>query len=765
MKYMVWDLETENHRRFRRFANQFYEGNWVVARGWKVQGDSCCSYSYHPTKDGATTFIPDDVGMIVGHNLKFDLLWEWPNFTDFFKRGGVIWDTQYAEYLLEAMHPDSHMNSMDSIVEKYGGRKKIDAVKALWESGVLTSQIDKDMLIDYLIGTVEEGRNSGDIGNTELIFLGQIAKAQELGMLPMIQARMDGLLALCMMEYNGLHIDVEEGCRRATELENRLEEVTQELQQYIPELPEGLTFNWNSPVHVSSLVFGGAIKYSMQTTYIDPATGELARKIDTQDWPLFNGEPVDPNKIVYDAEDNPQKACFLENGLYRQPLMYGSLQQDTYISGKKKGMGKFKKVKVPGELKVKYQDFIFKLPGYTKPNPIWKTNQVDGEGNNLYSTSADVIEELGSRDIPFLKLMAERQSISKDLGTYYIAFDEKKGYSGMLACVQPHDHIVHHTLNAVSTVTSRLSASDPNSQNFPRDDKSEVKKMFTSRFGLGVILEADYSQLEVVIQAMLTGDKNLCEDVRNKIDFHCKRVAAKFGITYEEAKYFCKDATAPDHKLWKERRTGCKEFSFQRAYGAGAPAISAKTGMPQEEVEALIALEDKMYPGVKRWNDKVQREVLESSVPFRDPLRGYKVYRRGWWQSPTGTRYTWRSYDAPEFLQKRGETDTFKPTELKNYPIQGTGGEVVQIVLGKLFRQFIATDNYGGKALLINTVHDCVWEDVDESVVDVVAADTKRIMEGIPTYLHELYGMNVTVPFPVEIEVGKNLYTKQVLHI
>lgn len=749
-KYLVFDRETENHEHRKRFASPFYEKNWTVALGWKKQGDKRCSAAYFPTKEDEKPLqIDDDVSILVGHNLKFDLLYGWkdPQLIEFFKRGGRIWCTQYAEYLLEAMHPDSHMVAMDQIAEKYGGRKKVDAVKALWEAGMLTSQIDKDMLLDYLIGTEEEKRNSGDIGNTELIFLGQIKRAVELGMLTMIQARMDGLLATTEMEYNGLKIDVAEAARRMKLMEAELTEVEKDLETYIPELPDGLEFNWNSNIHKSVLIFGGAIKYKKSARYIDEKTGKYARKMDTEEWPLIAGVATDPRTMSHD-----------EDGIYPG--------QDKFTSGAKKGSGKFKKVKVPGEFKTKIQDFIFEFKGYTTPDPSWQGGLTDGKDEPVYATNDDVITELGSRDIPFLKLMAKRSALVKDLGTYYVRYDPKqRDYKGMLTAVLPGTHIVNHSLNHTSTVTSRLSSSNPNLQNIPRGDTSEVKKMFISRFEGGKMLEVDYSQLEVVVQGVLSGDENLQADLRNKIDFHCKRVAAKYGVTYEEALYRCKDTSYPDHKIWKTYRTKCKEFSFQRAYGAGAAAISASTGMSIDDVKDLIEAEDQMYPQVAEFNDDVDKAVKRSARPFKDFTRGGRTFRRGYWQSPTGTRYTFRSYDAPKYLQEKGVTDSFMPTEMKNYPIQGTGGEIVQIIAGRLWRRFVETDNYGGLALMCNTVHDCFWFDYVPDIQDELCQDVKRIMESVPEVLEELYGIEVNVPFPVELEIGDNLYDKQVIHI
>lgn len=742
--YQIRDLETENHEEYRRFASPFGEKNYIVAHGWKNQGDDRCSWCYNSEPTAFHTPIPKTCTMLVGHNIKFDLLYEWndPELHAFFQRGGRIWDTQYAEYLLNAQHPDFHMCSMDSIIENYGGRKKIDAVKIQWEMGMLTSQIDSDLLIDYLVGTEEEGRNSGDIGNTELIFLGQIKKAQKLGMLTMIQARMDGLLATTEMEYNGLKVDILEAQRRMKILERELAETDEALVEFIPELPEGLEFNWSSPIHCSCLIFGGTIKYKKSAPYTDEE-GNIARKKAYAQWPMIGGVPIDPSTTV--EGDDPY---------------------DRYLSGKKKGEIKYTKVEVEGEIKTKIQDFFFELKGQTTPDPKWQGALTDGAGDPVYSTGADIIEELGERDIPFLKLMAKRQNITKDLGTYYLRYDPKrKDWVGMLTCVMKGSHIIHHNLNHTKTVTSRLSSDNPNLQNLPTSGTSEVKKMFISRFIGGKMLELDYSQLEVVVQGLLSGDTNLIKDLIAKVDFHCKRVSAKHKITYEEALDRCKNDKHPEYKHWNNERRKVKEFSFQRAYGAGAAKIAESTGMEIDEVKDLIEAEDALYPGVCEYNSVNEKIIKESAKPFKDPIRGFRTFRRGYLTVPTGTRYTFRSYDAPAWLKEKGVADSFMPTEIKNYPIQGTGGEIVQIILGLLFRHFVNNNNYDGKALLCNTVHDCVWIDCEADVVEQVAKDCKRIMEAVPQVLNKLFGMEVPVPFPVEAEIGDNLYDKHVIHI
>lgn len=768
-RYLVFDLETSTYTSHKRKANAFDQRNWVVARGWKYQGDPCCSHTYHPEHDRSTTLeITDDCSLIVGFNLKFDLTYEMvqgnKSLIDFFKRGGKIWDCQYVEYLLEGQADHAQMCSLDSIVEKYGGRKKIDEVKILWEQGVQTADIPEDLLVDYLVGTEEEGRNSGDIGNTEKIFLGQAKRVQQQGMFKMIQDRMDGLLATTEMEYNGIKIDVQEAARRLKILKDKLAEADTELNAFVPaELP--FEFNWGSRTQTSCIIFGGTVKYKKRMNYLDGETGELARYKATEDWPMFDKVAQNPNEC---------------EELLDGTLIYNGQRQDTFLSGKHKGVKRFKKVPVQGELKEKWCDLLYKFPGYTVPSPEWAGKATDAAGEVLYGTGADIIEELSLRDIPFLKTLGKKQTLDKEIGTYYVRIDPKKGPVGMLTCVQPHDHMLHHSLNHVNTVTTRLSANNPNMQNIPTnaindegEAKSEVKQMFVSRFGdEGEMIEADYSQLEVVVQGVLSRDPQLCKDLRDRIDFHCKRVAAKFKnsaspMTYEQALDWCKNEEHPDYRAGKKERTKCKVFSFQRAYGAGNAKIALETGMSLEETQALSQAEDELYPGVVKFNAAVEAQVVGSAHPFQAVGEDgeWRNYRRGYYRAPTGTLYSFRTWDSPAFLRKRGIKDSFSPPELKNYPVQGTGGEFVQAVLGLLWRHFLSNDNYAGRAFLINTVHDCVWIDCHKSVLLEVARDIKRIMESIPEFYNSRYGMNIDVPFPVEVEHGPNMNKLKGLHI
>lgn len=764
MKYMILDLETQIHKKYKRKANPFLEKNYIVARGWKVEGDSRCTAAFYSSGlEVDPLHIPDDVDVIVAHNAKFELLYELrfssASLRAFFKRGGRIWCTQYAEYLLQGQDRKFHMISLDDLAPMYGGKVKVDGVKILWEQGIQTSEISRDLLTDYLIGTEEEKRNGGDIGNTELIYLGQLKKAEELGMMEAIKCRMDGLCATSDMEFNGLKVDLN---RAREDLRERLAEkraADKRLQRYLTDLPEGLVFNWGSPTHKSAIIFGGTVKYKKQTTYIDPETGELARKKEDAVWPVFDGVPVEPDPM-YCAQDELTGLWYLDKF---DPATGTNQCQDIFKGGKRKGEGKTKKVKVPGELKVKYQEFLHSFPGFTEPLDEWKGSLEDGAGDPVYSTASEVVEAItATAEVPFLKDLGEVNRLTKEIGTYYFVQDEKGEKKGMLTCVMKNGFL-HPKLNHTSTITTRLSSSDPNLQNVTRADfnkstgkyKSTVKAMFVSRFGDdGYMAELDYSQLEVVVQGLVSRDLNLIKDLNNRVDFHCKRVSLKNSVSYEFALDACKNEKHPEHDKWAVERTGCKIFSFQRAYGAGPALISKQTGMPVETIEQLIENEEKEYPGVVEYNKNVERSVLETATPKHT---AYGVMRQGVYQEFTGCLYSFESKPAPEWQQRRGVMDTFKPTELKNYSIQGTGGEIVQLVLGKLWRWFVKYDNFGGKAFLVNTVHDCVWADIHKSVVDKVVRGMKAIMEAVPRYLKQHFNHNCPVPFPVDAEIGPNM--------
>lgn len=773
MILLTFDLETENYKLNKRLASPFDPRNYIVQAGWSVNGGPPQEKYY--TEYHRDPVLPIDIiskmgkgDMYIGFNIKFDALWVWnePEFQASLKRGATIYCGQYAEYLLGGHTQDVQMCSMNDIAESYGGGCKIDAVKEMWDDGVLTSQIPRNLLTDYLIGNGElVGDIVGDIRNTWLIYCGQVARMKAhhpKEFRTMLKFRMDGLLATCEMEYNGVHCSQEIGEELRVDLVSELDKATKSLEEFIPELPPELVFNWSSNTHKSCLIYGGVVKYLKWLAHTDE-NNNMSYVQKTEKWPLFYSDAVPPDECIQAGalfvREVPEGQGFEHKGKWYQA-------QDTFKSGKRANEGKFKNIKVDDLDKPKgaQQPHYFKFDGYIKPHHTWQSESTDAYGQPLYKTGAKVIDKLKARGLPFTNALTKRIGLDKDLGTYYWKEDKKGNRKGML-CLVDILGIIHHKLNHTSTVTSRLSSSDPNLQNIPRGDKSDVKKMFTSRLGeAGCMAEIDYSQLEVVVQGVLSRDKQLMADLNNKVDFHCKRLAFKLKEDYDFVWGKCHTEKDPEYKLW---RTDIKQFSFQRAYGAGAQTISDDTGIPKSEVDALIAAEEIMYPEVIQFDKMLEATINDHRIATSEKLFINGVaFTRGesHWDSPTGTRYIWREGITPDFMHQHGKYTGFSPPERKNYPVQGFGGEIVQTMLGVVFRHMLEQDRYNNEVLLVNTVHDCVWLDGTKERINEVALTVQNILESVPEVFNNAFPeLNIEVPFPCETEVGKDMFTMETI--
>lgn len=773
MSYCVWDVETTIKAYMKRKASPFLPENFVVCSGWKRKDGGVVGeyFGRGPKPFDWFTKLLEGTTLLIGQNIKFDLLYalrEPQNleaWMEFVARGGNVWDVQLAEYLLRGMEPNSHMLSMDDMVPAYGGNLKIDEVKALWEAGVDTPEIDRDLLMRYLCGD-ESGL--GDIGNTEKIFLGQLAKARKTGQVKSILLNMGSLLCTVEMERNGMYVDKELGLKLASELKTKLEQITTELRAYLPDdLP--FDFNWSNRYHLSPLIFGGKVKYEKRTPILDEQGKQAYTKKDEKHLYL-KGKPT-----TVDG-----KATFETMAVEEWLRLDHQPEPVRYAGGKNAGEYKtvMKKVDDLTKPKSAMRDYFYEFPGYTEPNEEWASST---EG--LYSVAEEVITLLGVRNIPFLKTLASVAKLSKDLGTYYITLDEKTGeYKGMLTLVGI-DSIIHHSINHTSTVTARFSSSNPNLQNVPKgsfDENgdlsgSQVKMVFISRFGAeGQIVQSDFTSLEVYVQAILTGCVQLIADLRQGLDMHCVRVSQKEGITYEDALLKCKGdksrgiAPLPE---WAKKRQGAKEFSFQRAYGAGAQKIADSTGMDIQDVKDLIAAEDARYPELSAYNRTKEQRIKASRRPTQNiqphpEIKGLMCQLgKGYSVTPDNKVYSYRESPAPGWLIKRkprpGEPaimpQSFSPTEIANYEVQGAGGEWAKAAMWLAIRAFYARKNFGHLALLVNQVHDALYADSHKSVLQESGALLHACMLAASDFIEWYFGWTVPVPVPSVTGHGDNM--------
>lgn len=774
MSYATWDIETTVHVHNKRKASPFTPINWVVTHGFKKKGGPVVEHRFGRSRPGPGWLRPvlEGARLLVGLNIKFDLLHALQDednleaWMDYVSEGGTIWDCQLAEYLLCGMGQREQMLSLDEVAPRYGGNVKVDEVKALWQAGVMTEDIEPALLTRYLVGGNDENGEFqlGDVENTEKIALAQIARARECGQINSILLNMGSLLGTIEMERNGMYVDRDLGTRLAAELKAEVDKLHAALQTYLPaDLP--FEFNWGSRFHKSALIFGGTVYWDGHE--YDCADGStIWRHVY-----LMTPEESRP-KLKYAQRDEPHvtlAADALPIGFEIGDVVPLSLAKEhglmveRFSSGKREGEVKTKNIKVDDHTKPKGRacrvPYTFKR--ITEPKKAWESSEP-----GVWSVSEDVITELGVRNIPFLKALSSLAKLVKDLGTYFIVTDDKGETKGMLSLVDEHG-IIHHSINHTSTVTGRFSSSNPNLQNIPKGNKSKVKLVFVSRFGAnGKIIQSDFTALEIYVQAILTKCKQLIEDLKAGLDMHCLRLANTEGLPYDDVVLLCKGDEAKGiepNKEWDYKRTDSKVYSFQAAYGAGDAKIADSTGMPQERVAMLRAADDARYPEIntyfaKRTEEiKRNRKAMGLAVPHPE-LRGVMCnLGESKVRTPDGKLYSYRESPSPEYLCKRGVTASFSPTEIKNYEVQGEGGEWAKAAMWLAVRYFYKHRNFGGLALLVNQVHDAVYADAHDSVAQQAAVALHACMEAASDLMEWLFKWEVPVPVPSDTTWGANM--------
>lgn len=781
------DYETQNHPYYGGVASPYCPDNYIVESGWRLDttgpdGSTVVGVAQSVRYNSREEFlaapveqwlpIKDDTWLIVAHNAAYECSW-WltyarKEFEAFLKRGGRVFCTQHGEYIasdFQSMYP-----SLDETAPKYGGTHKVDGVKILWEQGVLTSEIDPILLRDYLV--------NGDIPNTALCFYGQCATFAQRNQMQYVWERMDALLAWAYCEWFGLFVNMPIARKNQEEQEQRIREIKQELQQYIPkDLPETLDFNFGSDFHMSALVYGGPIKYRKKVPY-DP-----------------------PQYVKYDAylADVNGTLQYIDVSDWQPEWTY---PRTLYKSGKNKGLPKVFRLDTEEE-KLKWEDDLYFCPGLVNiqelPEVIREKYAERGEfrqartlqdGTPVYSTSTDAMEALARQGFEFCKLVNELAALEKDTGTYYLrevldANGEVKERKGMLQYVIPErpdgSGIIHHRLNTCATVTGRLSSSNPNLQNLPRPDedgdgvaKSKVKQVFTSRFGdNGRITEVDYSALEVVMSCVHTGDTKLLGLLQGGTDMHCYRLAFREELPYEEVYERCHNKKHELHPVWKAMRTGIKAPSFAAQYGATAKGIAFATGCTVEFAQAFLDNEAALFPQTIGFRAVIKEEVERTGAAgrmYREQADdgSYRIYRIGTWTSPAGARYSFRQKEQWKEVvpgQRKQKVMDYKETEMANYWCQGEAFFLMAVAAGMVLRALLARDWFDNQVCLITNVHDALYLDsANPEVGREASLLVKQCMEDAPKRIHQLwpnYGIIGEVPFPAEAEMGTSMYSKE----
>lgn len=287
---------------------------------------------------------------------------------------------------------------------------------------------------------------------------------------------------------------------------------------------------------------------------------------------------------------------------------------------------------------------------------------------------------------------------------------------------------------------------------------TQIKECFVSRFDGGKLVQFDYSQIEVVVLAFLSGDANLKQDVRDGMDLHCKRLAYKLGETYDVVKRLYDGGD----KTIKAMRTEVKGISFKRSYGAGATSIAKSMGISKEDAEDFIRREEELYPSVVEYQNRCYDAVKRSRTPSIKRSPSGLPLGSGRLLSVTGRRYCFYEYES----KYKEKTASFSPTEVKNYPVQGLAGELLRIAYGDVAERLISDPDLYEHAKLVNTVHDSIVLDVDARHPDIlrsVVALVHDAMINVPTRFGQLFDVEFDLPLRVEVEIGDDLFNVEKL--
>ena len=288
----------------------------------------------------------------------------------------------------------------------------------------------------------------------------------------------------------------------------------------------------------------------------------------------------------------------------------------------------------------------------------------------------------------------------------------KSTYGDGLLKVLSEDGRVHTTFKQTMTLTGRLSSAEPNLQNIPvRTEKGrELRKFFVAKEGC-VLVDADYSQIELRVLAHISGDEALCRAFREGEDIHTATAAKVYGV--------------PVEMVTGDMRKSAKAVNFGIIYGIGEYSLSQDIGVSVKEAKAFIARYFETYPAI--------RDYMESAKAF--------AYEHGYAETLYGRRR-----EIPELKQKNKVRLAFGERVAMNTPIQGTAADLIKIAM---IRVSDALRAEGLQAKLILQIHDELI--VEAPLQEAEAA--KAILEREMTRAADL-----NVPLVADAQMGKSWF-------
>ncbi|MBE7043586.1 MAG: DNA polymerase I [Ruminococcaceae bacterium] len=327
--------------------------------------------------------------------------------------------------------------------------------------------------------------------------------------------------------------------------------------------------------------------------------------------------------------------------------------------------------------------------------PVYKKNKTGP------STNAETLERLYDRH-PVIPLLLQYRQIAKLKSTYL---------DGMIPLVA-EDGRLHTNYNQAVTQTGRLSSSEPNLQNLPirQEQGRELRKLFTAPEGK-VLLDADYSQIELRILAHMAKDSAMTQAFLEGEDIHTQTAAAIFGL--------------PTEMVTPQIRSYAKAVNFGIVYGISDFSLSRNIGVTKKEAAEFINRYKSTYHGITAFMDETITFAREHG--FVETAFGRRRY-------------------IPEIMAGNFVTRSFGERAAMNAPIQGTAADIMKLAMVRVAKK-LKEGNF--EAFITMQIHDELVLEVPEAEVESVSRILQEEMEGAVSF---------SLPLTVEMKHGNSLF-------
>ncbi len=318
-----------------------------------------------------------------------------------------------------------------------------------------------------------------------------------------------------------------------------------------------------------------------------------------------------------------------------------------------------------------------------------------------YSTNADVLEKLKGKH-PIIPAIMDYRMLTK----------LKSTYADGLIRVIGEDGRIHTTFQNLVTATGRLSSTEPNLQNIPvrTDLGAEIRKMFVPKPGC-VLVDADYSQIELRVLSHIADDSTMQEAFRSGMDIHTATAAQVFGVVPEQ--------------VTAMQRRHAKAVNFGIVYGISEFSMAEDIGVSRYEAKEYIENYLANYSGVRKYMKQVVNDAREAGF--------------------TKTLYGRRRY-IPELASSNFNVRSGAERIALNTPIQGTAADLIKLAMIRVDRAL--AEHYPTARLLLQ-VHDELIVECPEAIASDVAKLISAEMENVA---------RLNVPLTAEAKIGKSWY-------